>query len=310
MNIRDLDLNLLVFLDALLKEGNVSRAAEQLGMTQPALSNGLTRLRKQLDDPLFVRTSRGMVPTEKALSLAEPVREALNSIRTAIAPKQPFDPAHSRRSFTIAGTDYVDHLIYPKVLRRLQQEAPKVSINSVRIMDSSFQALENGEIDAIIHTFDAPVSDAFHARDLFDEKLVAVVRKDHPCLKKIKKGKLDLDSYLQYGHIMITKTGVGKGYADALLAKQELHRHTALNVRQSALAPLSVILESDLIATIPARTAKYFETLLPIKILAIPLEMPTFKLTMAWGPIAHYSLAHKWLRNIIFDVSSEIEKQS
>ena len=152
------------------------------------------------------------------------------------------------------------------------------------------------------------MSDAFHARDLFDDNLVAVVRKDHPYLKQSKKGKLDLDNYLQYSHIVMTKTGWGKGFADSLLAKQKKHRHTVLNVRQSSLSPLTVILESDLIATVPARTAKYFEKLLPIKVLAIPLELPTFKQAMAWGPIAHHNQAHKWLGNVIFDVCMEIEK--
>ena len=300
MTIRDLDL--LVFLDALLSERNVSKAAQRVGISQPAMSNALGRLRKQLNDPLLVRTSKGMEPTERALDLMEPLHVAIKGLLEAVSPRVPFIPAQSRRSYTIACTDYLEQLVLPAVLQRINDEAPEVMINSVRVMDSSLELLEHGEIDAVIHKFDEPISDGFYQKQLFIDDFVCVVRNSHPCLKQLQNKKLPLAVYLQYGHIMITKTGIGKGVADKTLLEQGKKRRIAINVRQSSTSPVLLALDSDLIATVPRLTAQKFAQHLPITLLEVPLDLPAFDLSMVWSPLSHHSQSHLWFRRIIMEV--------
>jgi DNA-binding transcriptional LysR family regulator len=304
MNIKDIDLNLLVFFDALMRERSVSRAAQQLEISQPALSNALSRLRKQLGDPLLIRTSRGMKPTEKALELHEPVRQAIQQLNDAVSPSKPFDAMNSRLNFTIAGMDAVQYPLIARVIRRLQQEAPKITLNLIPPTDSSAELLERGVVDLLIQVFLERISDAFHKRKLMSDRLVCVCRKGHPLFDEF--GDLSLDAYLAYPHLRITRTGVGAGQSDVSLQKLGRQRHVQVQSKESALIPIYMVLESDLIATVPRITAKYLAEHLPIVILPAPIDLPEFTLEMAWGPVMHHHRGHRWLRELIVDVAKAV----
>lgn len=308
MNIRDIDLNLLVLFDALMLERNVSRAAERVGMSQPAMSNGLARLRTQLADPLFIRTSKGMEPTERALELLEPIHKALNGLSEALSSKQSFIPEFSKRIFTIASSDYVEQLILPRVLEQLGKHAPGVTINCVRHYDSTLSLLESGQVDAIIHTLDNPQAEGFYVRSLFKDGLKCVVRKNHPCTIDLKAGKISMSSYLEYGHIMITDKGIGKGYMDSQLDKKNKPRRVAVNVRQTSSSAVMIALETNLIATVPAFYAQKMVKLLPLVIFEPPMKIPGFELSMLWSPVSHHNQAHLWFRRLVFDVCDNIKE--
>lgn len=290
-----------------MSERSVSKAALKVGITQPAMSNGLKRLREQLGDPLFIRTRHGMEPTEKALQLLEPVHSALNELRVALSPAEPFTPLLSNRTFTIAGTDYMEQLILPKVLNKMEEKAPGISFNCVRVFDSTLDKVDSGQIDAVIHQFDEPLPEGFYQKHLHTDRLTCVVRRGHPLLKKITGNKIDLETYLEYGHIMITKTGIGKGFIDSLLETKKLERQTVVNVRQSSSSPVMMVLDTNLIATVPALYAEKYAKLLPIKLLTLPFEIPDWEMSMVWSPLSHHNEAHLFFRRVVFEVCDDFE---
>ena len=154
MNIRNVDLNLLVYLDVLLKERNVTRAAEALGISQPAMSNGLRRLRDLFNDPILVRTSDGMTPTERAEQLQPVVREVLASIEKAVEPSSEFNAAEADRVFRISVSDYTESTLLPHLMRRLRSEAPNITLDVLTPSDISYQDVEQGTVDLVINRFD------------------------------------------------------------------------------------------------------------------------------------------------------------
>jgi len=304
MNITDIDLNLLVFFDVLMRERNVSRAAEKLQISQPALSNALARLRKQLEDPLLIRTSRGMEPTEKALALHEPVQQAIRQLHDALIPSQPFDPGISHLHFTIACMDGVQYPLMARVVERLQKQAPKISLNLIPPGEHLAEQVERGGVDLAIDAFVEGLSDACHKRKLMTDGFSCVCRKDHPLFSRF--GEFTMEAYLTYPHLRITRTGVGTGISETILQKMNTKRQVQVQIKQSALMPLYMVLESDLIATVPHWTAQHLATHLPIALLPPPIELPEFTLEMGWGPVMHHHRGHRWLRDLILECAIEL----
>jgi DNA-binding transcriptional LysR family regulator len=305
MNIKDIDLNLLVFFDALMREKNVSRAAKTLEISQPALSNALSRLRKQLDDPLFIRASHGMRPTEKALQLHGPVQQALAQLHTALMPSQPFEPSKSKDHFTIASMDTIIYPMIARVITRLQTLAPDISLTLVPLSMGTPDMLDKGFIDFVIDAFvEGSLSQTFHKRKLIDDSLVCVYRVGHPLLTQ--HGELSMEAYLAYPHLRISRTGVGRGASDAFLKREGKQRFVQVESKQNALVPIYLVLESDLIATVPLSTAEDFAKHIPILISPSPLKLPSYEVEMMWGPIKHHNLGHQWLRQLIVDEANEL----
>ncbi len=298
MNIKDIDLNLLVFLDMLLHERSVTRAAQRMGLSQPAMSNALSRLRRLLDDPLLVRSARGMEPTQRALAIQRPVQAALAQIETALAPATDFDPGGTQRLFSLMITDYAASVLLPGVSARLAREAPNVALNVLSSDGDSLKAVERGEVDFVIDRFDT-LPGSFRSRLLWKDAFVCVLRKDHPALAD--GPTLTLETYLKLEHILITRTGIGLGQSDELLARHNLYRRIAVFTRHYQLPP-RLVAESDLCATLPARIARAHSRSLAIEIVPPPLELPPFDIRMVWSPVAHYDRAHQWLRSLIGEV--------
>lgn len=177
MNIRDIDLNLLVFLDALLRERSVTRAARAMDISQPAMSNALKRLRTLLGDPVLVRTARGMQPTDRALALHRPVRSALAQMESAIAPNRAFEPETTERLFTILITDYAASVLMPRVVGVLEREAPNIALNILGAGSDAVDQIERGEADCLVNSFgELPAN--FHQQRLWSDRLACLVRKD------------------------------------------------------------------------------------------------------------------------------------
>ena len=205
MNLKNIDLNLLVYLDVLLLKQNVTRAAESLGISQPAMSNGLQRLRKLFSDPLLVRTSNGMTPTERALQLQPMIRSIVASIEKAVESHRAFDASRADRVFRISVSDYSEATVVPSLLRRMRLEAPNISLDILTPSDVSFHDLENGNVDMVINRFDA-LPDSLHQRTIWRDGFCCLVSSKNPI-----RHDFSLDSYLDASHIWVSKTGMGIG---------------------------------------------------------------------------------------------------
>ena len=292
------DLNLLVALDALLGEGNVTRAAARIGLSQPAMSHALGRLRLLFDDPLLIRTPRGMVPTPRAEVLIDPIRRALDDLERAIQKRPAFDPATARRAFTIAAVDYNEMVILPPLLARLSKEAPGVDLVTRPIrMDEIDDDLECGAMDLAIGALFGEDKAGRYQQRLFTERLVCVVRADHPEVKET----ISLEQYVELRHALISPRGRKGGMVEDELGKLGLSRRIALTVPHFLVAPL-VVAQTDLVLTLAERLARTFAGMLPLRIVSLPLHVPGFSTTQFWHERQNQDPAHAWLRGLIAEV--------
>ncbi len=298
-NIAELDLNLLVALDALLGEESVTRAAKRVGITQPAMSHALARLRDALGDPLLVRGARGMVPTARARSLAQPLSRALADLRAVVATGSAFDPAVARRAFTIATADYGTMVLVPALMARIAREAPGIEVVVRPFPDEVVQALEDERIDVALSPYPEPRA-ALVGQRLFTERFVCVVRLGHPAAKK----RFDLDAYCAASHVQIAPRGTRGGAVDDLLARQRRSRHVALRIADFLVAPL-VVLETDLVLTLPARIAALYAETHPLVVLDTPFSRMSFTMWQTWLARRREEPAHTWFRNLVAAVAKD-----
>jgi DNA-binding transcriptional LysR family regulator len=298
-----MDLNLLVVFEALMDERSVTRAAKRVGLSQPAVSNALARLRRTFDDPLFVRAPDGMRPTPAAQSLIAPVRAALAQLRAVFEEPPTFAPALSERSFNLLTSDYAEITLLAALTQKLRAEAAGVRLRSHRAPS----VFEPPTPQALAETYDFAVGffpdqltlDAsVHARLLWEEKNVCIVRKNHPTVR----GKISLRQYAEAGHAAIFYKPQGAGVIDTLLAQKGHARRTAVVVPHFTSVPF-IVAASDLIATVPERLALKFAGPLRLQVLGAPLAIPPFRLTLLWHERFTSDPAHRWLRELIAETA-------
>ena len=311
MDISKIDLNLLVFLDVLLRTRNVTRAADELGLSQPAMSNGLKRLRDLFDDPLLIRTSEGMTPTERATELQPIVRDALSAVERAMQPTGGFEPASSDRVFRIMASDYAESTLMPAVLTRLRQEAPDVILDILTPSDVDFTAVEQGKVDMVINRFDS-MPNSFHQITLWEEGFSCIVHKDSKIVDRFT-----LEAYLEANHVWVSKTGMGVGvgidpqdvqrlgWVDEALARQDKKRHITVFTRHYQVA-LQHAYQPDLVVTLPTRAAMLKQDEPQLITIEPPFHIPKFSLKMAWSPLLHRNPAHRWMRQLIQEVARDL----
>ncbi len=311
MNIDQADLNLLLYFDALLQERNVTRAAQQLGITQPALSNGLKRLREMFDDPLLIRSSEGMTPTERAIELQPQVREVLSQISSILQPEQQFIPADSHRVFRVMASDYAEATLFPLLVKRMRELAPNIVLDILTPSDISFRDLEQGKVDMAINRFDH-MPQSFHQVTLWRDSFSCLLNRNNPAVEAF-----DLQTYLQSSHIWVSKTGIGVGFGmspdkpsglgwiDQVLNQMGHKRSISIFTRHYQV-PALIIGDNDLIATLPSRVAQLQINNPEIVILEAPFEIPKFELKMAWSPLLQHNAAHRWLRSTINEVANQL----
>ncbi|MEK6285854.1 MAG: LysR family transcriptional regulator [Acidobacteriota bacterium] len=303
MNLQSFDLNLLLAFESLMIERNVTRAAKRIGLSQPAMSNALSRLRRTFDDPLLVRTPEGMAPTAAAHSLIVPVRAALAQLRAALEERPAFDPTASKRTFHLSTSDHVEIALIAPLVTKLLAKASRVSLRLTRpraiFQPPAVNALADS-IDLAIGFFpDVPALDAsIHSEVLWEERSVALARKAHPRIK----GKLTLRQFAAEHHAAVFYKTEGQGFIDTLLEQRGLARRAAVIVGHFASIPF-VVAASDLIATVPERTADHFAKQLKLQVLPVPLAIPPFRMTMLWHERMEADLAHAWLRELIVETA-------
>lgn len=298
MDINRLDLNLLVSLDTLLAERNVTRAAERLNLSQPALSARLARLRDILGDQLLLPVQRGMVPTQRALELQTPLHEALESVRRVVAEGASFEPSTAVATISIVASDYVQYSILMLLAAALRTEAPGVRI-AWRSIEASqlIPPMERGEVDLALITPDiAP--EQLRMRKLYRERYVAIVRTDHP----IVRGSIDLDIFCALDHVIVSPQGGGfTGPTDEALEAVGRNRRVVLSTPGFLMVP-ELIERSDMIALVPYRIAR--DRSQRLQILEPPLIVPGFSIAMVWHDRTTTHPVQRWLREKIAAIAT------
>jgi len=294
-DIRALDLNLLKALDALLDEGSVTRAAQRLSLTQPAVSGMLTRLRDYFGDPLFVRTSHGMVPTLRASELSVPVKQILTDIAILLKPMQ-FDPMTAELTYTLVATDYALKAVVVPLIAALKQHAPRIRI-AVRSVDSErmYQQLSRGEVDLALVT-PQTTPDDLHGRALYQEEYVCVARCHHPLAAA---SEMTLEQFCEQEHILVSTEGRFMGVTDEALAELSLTRRVGVSVNSFLVIP-DILRSTDMIAVVPSRMVPVDSDL---AIIPLPLNVPGFTKSMAWHERTHRDPAHQWIRALCVEIS-------
>jgi DNA-binding transcriptional LysR family regulator len=297
MNVQDLDLNLLRVFDAVLHEKGVTPAASRLGLTQPAVSNALARLRKSFGDALFVRTPRGVDATPFARELAEPVRQALALLESALAHGPGFDPATSTRAFRFYMSDLGQIEFLPPLVERVQREAPGVRLEAIALeVDDIAGALAAGALDVamgFLPGLAAPV----RRRALFRDPYLCLMRADHPIKTLTRKRFLDAS------HALVTYRG-GHRVVEEALERAGLARRIALRVPHFTVVPM-VLERTDLILTLPARVARVFERRGNLKALPPPVAIPLAEVAVHWHERFEPDPGNRWLRGLMIELYSE-----
>ncbi len=293
-DIRTLDLNLLKAFEALMDERSVTRAAERLALTQPAVSAMLQRLRESFDDPLFVRSPRGVVPTPRALALAEPVRRVLAEIGRWLAPPM-FEPASAEFTVRLAATDYALRAVVAPFIAALRQQAPKARVQ-VQPLDAAQlpEQLERGALDIALLTPET-TSPAWHMRHLYDEDYVCALRADHPDAQG-GVTTLPLARFCALAHILVSYSGDPFwGVTDEALAQRGLTRCVGLSVASFLILP-ELLRHSDDVAVVPRRLVAGVPGL---AVLAPPLALPGFTKVAAWHERTHHDPTQQWVRQLL-----------
>ena len=313
MIIARVDLNLLVYLDVLLRERSVTKAAGQLGISQPAMSNGLKRLRGLFDDPLLIRTSEGMTPTERAKDLEPKIRAVLVDLEKTIQPRATFNAFKSHRVFRIMASDYAECTLIPALLNQLRELAPNLSLDILTPSDVSFLDVEQGRIDMAINRFDS-MPQSFHQKILWLDHFSCIISNANPVLNRF-----DLDSYLEAQHVWVSKTGMGVGvgvdpgnvqrlgWVDNVLKRLGKKRRITVFTRHYQAAAL-LAEQQNLISTVPSKLADLQLANSRVSIMPAPFEIPPLELKMAWSPLLQNNPEHRWMRNLISETATFLDE--
>lgn len=300
-DLANFNLNLLLALDGLLMHRSVTAAAKRVRVTPSAMSHSLSELRSLLDDPLLVRSGRGMVLTPRAEALVGPLHTLLGDVERLLREGGLFEPATAARRFVIAAPDFLAALLVPPLIAAVAREAPGVSLEVVpSTRRGNAWLLETGDVDLALGAIvdEAP---GIRRMDLCTEGFACAARKGHPSID----GALDLDTYVETPHLLITLgDDAAPTWVDEALAKLGKKRTVAVRVRYFTAAPL-IVARSDLLLTGPSMLVRYFAELVPLQVLRPPIELPTYPEEAYWHERFDDDPAHTWLRNHVRKTARE-----
>jgi len=299
MNWGAFDLNLLIVFDAVMHERSVTRAGSRIGLSQPAMSHALNRLRSLLKDDVFVRTPEGMVPTARAETLAQPLRNALSEMQLALEPAA-FDPAASDRRFALAINNYAAVVLAPPLVAAVSAGAPAVhlALRPSGTLDI-VERLDRGDLDLTIGSVDSP-GERFATAPLLEDPFIMVMRRGHPASRR----KLSAAAFAALPHLEISSSGEDTGFIDRWLAASGLVRRIGLRAPYLSAGP--ILVQSDMVATLSRRIAQEFVRNHPLQIREPPYDSPRVRTTMLWHRRLDRHPAHRWLRDVILSVSKSL----
>ena len=296
LRLSSLDLNLLVVFDAILKDRNITAAGRRIGLSQPAMSNALARLRKTFNDPLFVRTGGGMQPTPYAEMLGPPIQRACELVANSLNIDTTFGPLSATCTFNFYVTDIGAAVFLPKLLRTMVQRAPNAKVNVLRIPEYGEQAaMASGDVDLAIGFF-PDLRAGFYQQRLYVDNFVCLMSADHPQANK----PVGVDEFMEVRHAIITTPGTGH----AAVVQRAFARHrlpVALTIPHFTAVPI-IVSQSDYVVTVPRRLALAFSDFPGIKMIEPPIKIPSFEIKQHWHERYHHDPANRWIRSLIAEV--------
>ncbi len=302
MNLSKVDLNLFIVFDAIYTEANLTRAGQIVGITQPAVSNALARLRETFNDPLFVRTAQGMVPTPMAQNIIGPVRNALSLLRVSVQESRIFTPLHAVKNYRISMTDLTEAVVLPALFQRLRRLAPNVTIESFLSKRREMtKELAAGRLDFAV---DAPLNTDPQVRHvkLMADKYVCAMRKGHALASR---EVFKLEDYLALSHIHISSRRSGLGYVDLALGKMGIQRKVALRSQHYLMAS-QVLQQTDMVMTVPERFAKRHD----LRYFPLPVhDVPAVETHLYWHESTDQDPANRWMREQIIELCQQVTAQ-
>ncbi|WP_249137363.1 LysR family transcriptional regulator [Bradyrhizobium tropiciagri] len=290
-SLEEIDLRLLRIFEAMHAKRHVTLAAEEMGLSQPTISIGLGKLRKQFSDPLFVRTNEGMQPTSRADVLIGPIRDVLHSVRHICELEATFDPASAARRFRICMTDASHITLLPLILAAVRKAAPSVTLEAGRIDQSMPQALQSGEADLALGLIPS-LETGFYQQTLFPQDFICLTGPRHPRIKK----SLTLAQYQAEEHIGIV-SGTGQQLLEEAVKRFGLQRRVMLQL-PGFLGLTGILAASDLIVTLPRHIGETLAELGGLRIHACPFPIPPFFVKQHWHARYHHDMANRWLRSL------------
>lgn len=295
-SIRNIDLRLLEVISELHKTRSVSHAAENLALSQSAISMTLAKLRRHFNDPLFVRTSSGMEPTPHAIELIRLLKEAEGILHTVLGHHVVFDPLVSERTFHLYSTDIAQVTLLPQLIAHLREFSPGVHIDLRRLTETTAKVLESGAADLAVG-FIPPMGAGFCQQRLFKEKFVCAIRADHPRIGKT----LTLEHFESELHLAISTSGTGHGIVERILEAKKIQRTVGLTV-PSFLGIGSLIAGTDYISVLPEQLAKHLAGTGKIRLLPPPFAIPSYHIVQHWHERYTHDPANRWLRAVMAEL--------
>ncbi|RQR26489.1 LysR family transcriptional regulator [Burkholderia sp. Bp9142] len=300
MNLRSVDLNLLVIFDALMRERNVTRAALRIPMSQPAMSNALVRLRHLFKDDLFIRSGGTMEPTPRAMELGESIRQILRQTERLMSSDVNFDPATAQREFTARMSDLVGCLVLPQILAALSEKAPGVTLDILHMSpERTIRALESDQLDFAL-SMQLQHASNIRSQPLFMDQMVCVMRADHP----LAQGEVTLERFLEADHLRVAMSPTDIRFVDNVLADQGYARKVVAKVPHWLLIP-PILRESQLIAVISGKLAARFASE-PLAVRPLPFPSEPFSWDIYWHRRNDNSVTHKWMRDLIVETCTTL----
>ncbi|MBR9878099.1 MAG: LysR family transcriptional regulator [Gammaproteobacteria bacterium] len=302
LRLSDIDTNLLVVFDLIHRKRNLNRVAERLGITQPAVSHALKRLRTLLDDELFERTSSGLAPTPYANRLHPLVEDALSQLERGLNLARDFHPAASDRRFTVSMTDIGEIVFLPRLLEALEKAAPGVSLETVRGHNLK-RRMEDGEIDLAVGLI-PQLGAGFYQRRLFTQRYVCLMRQGHP----LAKGELTREAFLRARHVLIDAQGTGHESIANVLAEAGVPSPVCLRMPHFVTVPF-VIASTDLVVTVTDKLAEATAERFGLVTRAHPLDFPPLPINLFWHRRFHQDPANQWLRSLVHELFAEFSDE-
>ncbi|SFW72844.1 DNA-binding transcriptional regulator, LysR family [Pseudomonas sp. NFACC09-4] len=303
MDFHGIDLNLLVAFDALMTERNVTRAAARVGVSQPAMSAALARLRKLWGDPLFARSADGLLPTPRARELAVPIAQALHQLQVALVERPAFNPSEARAVFKLGLSDYPAYVLLPALLQALAEQAPGVSVNvhAFNDRDHTVDMLDNGLIDAAVGVPPTQAAARILNRTVLRDEFVTIVAHDHPVARRA----MTLKAYLALRHVLVSPEQDLYGVVDQALAQQGKQRELALTLPQMFAVP-SLIARTRLTATVMRRVAMSAAGSHKLVMFPPPVTLPPMTFDLIWHRRSESHPAQQWFRELIAEVAGQL----
>jgi len=303
MDFHGIDLNLLAAFDALMSERNVTRAAARVGVSQPAMSAALSRLRKLFGDQLFLRSADGLLPTARARDLAEPISQALRKIESALVSKPEFIPGEASLTFTLGLSDYPAFVLLPALLQTLGKQAPGVSlsVHAFTDRDRAVDLLDAGTIDAAVGVPPTHQESRISTRPILRDEFVTIVRRDNAMAKR----GMDMKAYLALPHVLVSPEGNRHGIVDQVLAQLGKKRTLALTLPQMFAAP-AVVAQTNMTATVLKRVALNSSARRKLVLFPPPVVLPEVVFDLIWHRRNDSHPAQQWLRDLVAKLAASL----